>query len=90
MPAYVSVGAFDDGYGNRYAMVLNRNFEVELDVALPLRQPQRIYQVSRQNGAQVVCAENAQTLSLHLAAGDAELFRLESPENAPEPICYTL
>lgn len=46
--------------------------------------------VSRQNGAQVVCAENAQTLSLHLAAGDAELFRLEAPENAPEPICYTL
>lgn len=90
VPAFVSVGTFGDGYGNRYAMVLNRNFEAELDVALPLRQPRRIYRVSRQTGAQEVYAQNAQTLTLHLAAGDAELFRLEAPEGAPEPIRYTL
>jgi hypothetical protein len=77
LPYRTSVGELADAYGNRYLMVLNRDYAVDKTVTLKLNGTYRVYEVSREDGLQYVVDDATETLSLHLEAGDAALLRLQ-------------
>lgn len=88
LPRRCSAGEFTDGFGNRYLMILNRDFYEHLDAQLSLKGNYRIYEVSRQDGQQRVIHDNTNTLPISLNPGDAILLRLQNPEEEPFTIEY--
>ena len=90
LPDRTSVGEFEDAYGNRYMMVLNRDYHSDKTVALKLNQPYRVYEVSRDDGLQSVQNDGTDLLSLSLAAGDAVLLRLQPAEEEAFTVEYRL
>ncbi len=87
LPRRCSVGELADAYGHRYFLFLNRDVDVPLDAELPLRKPVRLYTVSRETGEQIFLGDSITSLTLHLAAGDGVLYRMDEVTDA-EP--YTL
>ena len=77
LPKRISVGEFEDKYGNRYAMVLNRDYESAADITLDMKGEFRVYEVSKVDGYQDVICESTSKLSLKLAPGDAVLLRVQ-------------
>lgn len=87
LPRRCSVGEFADAYGHRYFLFLNRDVDVPLDAELSLEKPVRLYTVSRETGEQIFLGDSITSLTLHLAAGDGVLYRMDEVTDA-EP--YTL
>lgn len=90
LPYRVAVSELEDAYGNTYLIVLNRDYLTDKEICLELKQKSRVYQVSKQDGEQKIYQENTDTLSLHLAAGDMALFRLQAAEEQAYIIQYVL
>lgn len=90
LPYRTSVGEFSDAYGNGYMMILNRDYHADQTVTLKLRKNYRIYEVSRDDGLQYVQHDRTDILSLHLAAGDAALLRLQPAKDEAFTIEYRL
>lgn len=90
LPFRTSVGEFEDAYGNRYLMVLNRDYASDKTVTLTFKDNYRIYEVSRDDGLQYVKNEGTDRLSLHLEAGDAVLLRLQPADEDAFTIEYRL
>ena len=87
LPRRCSVGELADAYGHRYFLFLNRDVDVPLDAELSLKKPVRLYTVSRETGEQIFLGDSITSLTLHLAAGDGVLYRMDEVTVA-EP--YTL
>lgn len=87
LPRRCSVGELADAYGHRYFLFLNRDVDVPLDAELSLKKPVRLYTVSRETGEQIFLGDSITSLTLHLAAGDGVLYRMDEVTDA-EP--YTL
>ena len=81
LPKRTSVGEFADAYGNKYIMVLNRDYEKELDCVLELQRSFRVYEVSRVDGHQDVIHDATTTLPIKLAPGDAVLLRVQNSDD---------
>ena len=77
LPKRTSIGELDDAYGNTYAMILNRDFESDLDTVLKLSGDFRIYEVSREDGKQRVIYDCVSELPIKLVPGDAVLYRIQ-------------
>ena len=90
LPYRTSVGEFEDSYGNRYMMVLNRDYHSDQTLSLKLNRSYRVYEVSRDDGLQSVINDGADTLSVHLEAGDAALLRLQPAEEEAFTLEYRL
>ena len=89
LPRRTSVGEFADAYGNRYLLVLNREFELPLEAKIPLKGSYHIYEVSKEDGIQCL-TETAEAVSVKLAAGDAVLLRVQPACEAPFTAEYRL
>ncbi len=90
LPKRISAGELEDCAGNRYLLVLNRDYETEQTVTLALQRPSRIYEVSKTTGRQSVLQEAADTLTLTLAEGDAVLLRVQDATEEPFTVEYRL
>ena len=90
LPYRVSASELEDAYGNRYLMVLNRDYMVEKKVELSLKGSYRVFEVSKKDGEQYVIAENTEKLTLDLAAGDMALLRLQPAADEAFTISYKL
>jgi hypothetical protein len=90
LPYRTSVGELEDAHGNRYMMVLNRDYLSDQAVTLKLNQSYRVYEVSRDDGMQYVKSDCTDLLSLHLEAGDAALLRLQPAEEEAFTVEYRL
>ena len=88
VPCGITIGRFDDGYGHDYAMIQNRDFEAFADIALPLRAPKRLVEISRRDGRITVLAQSANHIRMELRPGDAVLLRLDDPDSPCEEIRY--
>ena len=77
LPKRCSVGEFADAYGNKYIMIVNRDYENELHATLDLKSDYRIYEVSKKDGEQNVISDSARTLDVNLGLGDAVLLRVQ-------------
>lgn len=78
LPARISIGELCDEYGNRYAVILNRDFEKTAQITLSLKGDFRIYEVSKDDGKQRVLNNCMAELALTLAPGDAGLYRFQN------------
>lgn len=77
LPKRTSVGELEDAYGNRYVIILNRDYEKEADITLDMKGDFRIYEVSKVDGYQDIIHESVSKLPIKLAPGDAVLYRVQ-------------
>ena len=90
LPQRTSAGEFSDAYGNRYLLVLNRDFYRPLNTQLKLKERCHIFTVSREDGKQHLLRENDDTLPVCLDGGDGILLRLQNAREAPFTVEYQL
>ena len=90
LPNRVSVGEFEDAYGNQYLMVLNRDYETDAAITLDLKDNSRIYAVSRITGLQEVIWDETKQINVTLAKGDAILYRIQPAAEEAFTIEYRL
>ena len=76
--------------GNKYMMILNRDYMTEKSVSLPLNGTYRIYEVSKADGLQRMLCDSTDTLSLKLSPGDDVLSRIQNASDEPFTIEYQL
>ncbi len=81
LPKRTSVGELEDAYGNRYAVILNRDFEADSEVNLSLKENFRVYEVSKEDGRQRVIYDGVSELSVFLKKGDAVLYRFQKADD---------
>jgi hypothetical protein len=86
----LSISEHHDAYGNRYLMVLNRDYENDAHAQLTLKNPAHVYKVSRENGEQEMVYYNAKRMQLYLAPGTLELYRIQPGEEEPYTVEYYL
>lgn len=90
LPYRTSVGEFEDEYGNRYVVILNRDYEKSLQAELRMTEKFRVYEVSREDGKQRVIHEAVDVLPLCLMPGDAVVLRIQKAEEEAFTIEYRL
>ncbi len=90
LPNRISIGELEDEYGNKYAVVLNRDYEKKKDIELKLKNNFRIYEVSKTDGKQRITEDNTNVLKLSLDPGDAVLCRIQDAEKEAYTIEYAL
>ena len=90
LPKRTSVGEFKDAYGNKYIMVLNRDYEKALNAEIAMNGDYRLYEVSKVDGKQSVIADSTATLKLDLKPGDAILLRVQDAKDEAFTCEYAL
>ena len=86
----LSISEHHDAYGNRYLMVLNRDYEKTAHAQLSLKNPSHVYKVSREDGEQRMVYFNAAKLQVCLTPGTLELYRIQPGEEEPFTVEYYL
>lgn len=86
----VSVSEHSDAYGNRYLMVLNRDYEQDAYMELRLKAKSHVHRVSREDGEEQFLFYAVEKLPVHLAPGDLALYRLQPADTAPFSVEYQL
>ena len=79
-----SISEHHDAYGNRYLMVLNRDYEVPVTLSLSLKNRSHVYEVQKTDGEERLVYEDTASVSVSLRAGDLVLYRLS---DASEELC---
>ena len=90
LPARISVSEHADAYGNRYLMVLNRDYDRDAHYSLALRNDSHVYKVSADDGEQHLIYENTKLLLGHLEAGALALYRIQPATEEPYTVEYYL
>jgi len=90
LPKRTSIGEMEDEYGNRYAVILNRDYEKVSEITLDLKDNFRVYEVSKEDGKQRVIFENVNKLPLNLHGGDAVLYRFQRANEEAFTVEYEL
>jgi len=90
LPFRCSAGEFVDSEGNRYLMILNRDYMDKRTFKLNLKKPFRVYEISEEDGLQSVRNRSTKCLNVELAAGDAIFLRMQDANEEPYLIDYVL
>ncbi len=90
LPKRVSVGEFEDAYGNQYLMILNRDYETDASITLKLKNSSLIYEVSRITDKQNVVWDETKQINVTLEKGDAILYRIQPVSEEAFTIEYRL
>ena len=77
LPKRTSIGELEDEYGNKYAVILNRDYEKISEINLCLKDDFRVYEVSKEDGKQSVILDSVNALACTLQPGDAVLYRFQ-------------
>lgn len=86
----ISVSEHEDIHGNKYLMVLNRDYEKKAHIQLLMKQTSHIYEVSKEDGEQYLRYMEADDLAMHLEPGDLMLYRIQPASEEPYTIEYYL
>jgi len=90
LPARTSVGELHDEYGNKYLLILNRDYEKDVFFTLTLKNDSRLYLVDRNDGRQKLINEGTNEILCHLKAGDATLIRVQDMKEDAFTVEYRL
>ena len=90
LPFRCSVGELADEEGNRYLIILNRDYERARKFKLNLKKSFRIYNVNEEDGTQSVCAKSAKRVEVELAPGDAVFLRFQDANEKAILLDYVL
>ena len=86
----ISVSEHTDAHGNRYLMVLNRDYEKDAFFTLKLKELSNVYEVSKEDGDQRLAFDQVKALPVYLAPGDLVLYRIQNADEEPYTIEYYL
>lgn len=86
----ISVSEHTDAYGNRYLMVLNRDYKREAHLSLRLKNASHVFEVSKDDGEQHFQYENATFIPVTIDAGDLVLYRIQPATEEPCTVEYYL
>jgi hypothetical protein len=86
----VSVSEHEDAYGNKYLMVLNRDYDRDTYVELKLKNPSHVYRISREDGEERCVHQDVRSMQVALAAGDLALYRIQPATEEPFTVEYYL
>ncbi|MBO5270219.1 MAG: hypothetical protein J6B77_05500 [Clostridia bacterium] len=84
----ISISEHADAYGNKYLMVLNRDYDETATLSLKLKQVSHVYEVQKTDGEQYLAEESVSSLPITLAPGDLRLYRIQNAEEAPFTVEY--
>jgi hypothetical protein len=90
LPFRCSAGELTDSEGNRYMIIMNRDYLSARKFNLNLQQDFRVYAVSEFDGTQSVKHNKTKKLSLELAPGAAVFLRFQDAKEKAFLIDYTL
>lgn len=90
LPYHISVSELDDAYGNRYLLVLNRDYEEGRQVTLRLKSKCHLFEVSKETGKQILLTEGTDSLTCTLEPGQMNFYRLQDADEAPYTVEYQL
>ena len=85
-----SISEHTDAYGNRYLMVLNRDYEKDATLRLDLKTCSHVFEVSKEDGEQYLCDEAMTALHVRLEPGELKLYRLQDAAEEPFTVEYYL
>ena len=90
LPKRCSIGELEDEYGNRYAVIQNRDFYKDAEFKLSLKDDFRVYEVSKEDGKQRIINDGANEITVKLNQGDAVLYRFQKATEKAFTIEYEL
>lgn len=90
LPFRCSIGELADEEGNRYMIILNRDYDNPRKFKLHFKKSFRVYNISEFDGMQSVRNKSAKSLTLELAPGDAVFFRFQDAKEKAFLIDYVL
>ena len=90
LPFRCSVGEFSDCEGNRYLMILNRDYLDKRTFKLNLKKAFRVYEVSGEDGLQHMKHRNVKSLKVDLPPGDAVFYRFQDASEEAFALEYVL
>ncbi|MBQ9097919.1 MAG: hypothetical protein IJY50_00620 [Clostridia bacterium] len=83
-----SISEHTDSYGNRYLMVLNRDYDQVATMSLKLKNTSHVYAVSKEDGEQSLIAQTADDFHVYLEPGDLKLYRIQDATEDPFTVEY--
>ena len=86
----ISVSEHADAYGNKYLMVLNRDYDVDAHVQLTMKVPSHVYEVSKTDGEQYLVHEDVASFWTRIAPGDLQMYRIQNADEDPYTVEYYL
>lgn len=90
LPFRCSAGELSDREGNRYLLVLNRDYRNPRSFQLHFKKSSRVYRVSDETGEQSVIRNRSKGINLDLKPGDAVLLRVQDADEEACLIDYAL
>lgn len=90
LPFRCSAGELTDAEGNRYMIIMNRDYNAPRKFNLNLQKDFRVYQISDFDGTQSVKHNKTKKLSLELAPGAAVFLRFQDAKEKAYLIDYVL
>lgn len=90
LPPRISISEHKDAYGNRYLMVLNRDYEDGAFSSLKMKNRSHVYEVSKEDGEEHFLYEDTVAIPVHLAPGELRLYRIQPATEAPYTVEYVL
>lgn len=86
----ISISEHTDAHGNKYLMVLNRDYEHDASLSLKLKNMSNVYEVSKKDGDQYLAFDHARAIPVYLAPGDLALYRIQNADEEHFTIEYYL
>lgn len=90
LPNRISAAEFSDSEGNKYVMIMNRDYIKRHEMSLKLKENVRIYEISKKNGKHKIICDNTDVINLTLEPTDVVLYRIQKADEAPFEIDYIL
>ena len=90
LPLRISAAELSDCEGNKYVMILNRDYIRSRPAELKLKENYRLYDVCKATGKQCVIADSADFINITLEPTEAVLYRVQKADEAAYDIEYVL
>ena len=90
LPRRISVSEHTDAYGNKYLMVLNRDWDALRHIRLSFKNSSHVFEVSKSSGDENLLYENVGGMEMYLDPGDLRLFRIQPATEEPFTVEYCL
>ena len=86
----ISVSEHEDDYGNKYLMVLNRDYDTPSHIRLTLKNNSNVYEVDKKDGEQKLLFHDSQYMIINLDPGDLRLYRIQDASEELYTVEYYL
>ncbi len=90
LPFRISAAELSDCEGNKYVLIMNRDYISRRQADIKLKGSYRLYEVCKNTGKQLVVNDSTDSISVMLEPTDAVLYRVQKADEEPYDIEYML